>query len=338
MSDASAWAIEATASTYNPSAMRSVTPADVRAAATRIAPYVRRTPVLPLGSTTRGQLDWDVVLKLENLQVAGSFKPRGALNALLERHARAIERGVVTASGGNHGLGVAYAARRLEARATVYVPETTPVVKRERIAAWGAEVRLVGREYSAAAEAAHADAERTGRVYVHAYADAAVIAGQGTVALEFVEDAPGPLDYLLVAVGGGGLIAGMATCLRETRVSVIGVEPNGAPTLHSALAAGGPVDLERLESVAADSLGARRVGELNYELARAHVSRVALVSDSQILAAQRFLWEETQTMAEPGGAAALAALLSRSAQIPRGARVGVLVCGGNAEPGMRNEE
>src|SRR6266511_3849936 len=287
--------------------MRSVTPADVRAAATRIAPYVRRTPVLPLGSTTRGQLDWDVVLKLENLQVAGSFKPRGALNALLERHARAIERGVVTASGGNHGLGVAYAARRLEARATVYVPETTPVVKRERIAAWGAEVRLVGREYSAAAEAAHADAERTGRVYVHAYADAAVIAG-------------------------------LATCLRETRVSVIGVEPNGAPTLNSALAAGGPVDLERLESVAADSLGARRVGELNYELAREHASRVALVSDSQILAAQRFLWEETQTMAEPGGAAALAALLSRSAQIPRGARVGVLVCGGNAEPGMRNEE
>ena len=309
-----------------------VSAADIRAAAARIAPYVRRTPVLGLGRTTRARLPWDVVLKLENLQVTGSFKPRGALNALFELPKDVIARGVVTASGGNHGLGVAYAARQLGVPATVYVPETAPAVKRERIAAWGADVRLVGQEYAAAAEAAHADAEQSGRPYLHAYADGPVIAGQGTVAIEFVEDAGPPLDYVLIAVGGGGLIAGMAAYLAEQPgLTVIGVEPEGARTLRAALAAGGPVDLDHLDSLAADSLGARRVGDLNYALAREHVERVALVPDVEIVAAQRFLWEETQTVAEPGGAAALAALLCGAAEIPEGARVGVLVCGGNAE-------
>lgn len=305
--------------------------AEIQAAAERIRPYVRRTPLLELGKTLRRPLPWDVVLKLESLQVTGSFKPRGALNALLSLPQRAIKAGVVTASGGNHGLGVAYAARTLGVPATVYVPETAPLVKQQRIASWGATVRLVGREYAEAAAAAHDDAERNGKPYLHAYADAPIIAGQGTVALEFVEDAGAPaLDYLLVAVGGGGLIAGMAAAVSEMPwLTVVGIEPEGAATLYEAWQAGGPVDISRLDSFASDALGARRTGDLNYALARQHVARVELVADDDIRAAQRFLWEEVQLVAEPGGAAALAALLSGKARVPEGARVGVLVCGGN---------
>jgi threonine dehydratase len=310
-----------------------VTLRDIEAAADRIRPHIRRTPLLSLPRTLRQTLPWDVVLKLENLQVTGSFKPRGALNALLSLPPSVIAGGVVTASGGNHGLGVAYAARTLGVPATVYVPETAPSVKRERIASWGATVRLAGQEYAQAAAAAHDDAERNGRPYLHAYADPPIIAGQGTVALEFVEDAGTPwLDYLLVAVGGGGLIAGMATAVSEMPwLTVVGIEPEGAATLHAAWQAGAPVDIERLDSYASDALGARRVGDLNYALARQHVARVELVSDDDIRAAQRFLWEEIQIVAEPGGAAALAGLLSGKARVPEGARVGVLVCGGNAQ-------
>ncbi|MGE3268424.1 MAG: threonine/serine dehydratase [Chloroflexota bacterium] len=306
---------------------------EIQAAAERIRPYIRRTPLLELHQTVRRRLDWDIVLKLESLQVTGSFKPRGALNAMLSLPSEMIARGVVTASGGNHGLGVAYAARRLGVPATVYVPETAPLVKRERIASWGAEIRLVGQEYAEAAAAAHDDAEQHERPYLHAYADAPIIAGQGTVALEFVEDAGMPyLDYLLVAVGGGGLIAGMATAVSEMPwLTVVGIEPEGAATLHQAWQAGGPSDIARLDSFAADALGARRVGELNYALARQHVARIELVTDDDIRAAQRFLWEEAQILAEPGGAAALAGLLSGKARVPEGARVGVLVCGGNAQ-------
>jgi threonine dehydratase len=306
--------------------------AEIQAAAERIRPYVRRTPLLELSKTLRQPLAWDVVLKLESLQVTGSFKPRGALNALLSLPPKEIKGGVVTASGGNHGLGVAYAARTLGVPATVYVPETAPLVKQQRIASWGATVRLVGREYAEAAAAAHDDAERNGRPYLHAYADPPIIAGQGTVALEFVEDAGAPpLDYLLIAVGGGGLIAGMATAVSEMPwLTVVGIEPEGAATLYEAWQAGGPVDVSRLDSFASDALGARRTGDLNYALARQHVARVELVTDDDIRAAQRFLWEEIQLAAEPGGAAALAGLLSGKARVPEGARVGVLVCGGNA--------
>jgi threonine dehydratase len=306
---------------------------EIEAAAARIGPYIRRTPLLELRATLRAPLPWDVVLKLESLQVTGSFKPRGALNALLSLPRSEIQGGVVTASGGNHGLGVAYAARTLAVPATVYVPETAPPVKRERIASWGAEVRLAGQEYAQAASAAHDDAERNGWPYLHAYADAPVIVGQGTVALEFVADAGLPhLDYLLVAVGGGGLIAGMAAAVGEMPwLTVVGIEPEGAATLHAAWQAGGPVDIDRLDSYAADALGARRTGDLNYALARQHVARVELVTDDDIRAAQRFLWEEVQLVAEPGGAAALAGLLSGKARVPEGARVGVLVCGGNAQ-------
>jgi len=305
---------------------------DIQAAVERIRPHVRRTPLLELRQTLRQPLPWDVVLKLESLQVTGSFKPRGALNALLSLPRAEIARGVVTASGGNHGLGVAYAARTVGVPATVYVPETAPPVKQQRIVAWGATVRLVGREYAEAAAAAGDDAARTGKPYLHAYAEAPIIAGQGTVALELVEDAGAPaLDYLLVAVGGGGLIAGMATAVSEMPwLTTVGIEPEGAATLSEAWQAGRPVDVSRLDSFASDALGARRVGDLNYALARQHVARVELVTDDDIRVAQRFLWEEAQLVAEPGGAAALAGLLSGKARVPEGARVAVVVCGGNA--------
>ncbi len=313
-------------------AIQTVDAAEVRAAAARIAPYIRRTPTLDLTGTTRATYPWEIVLKLESLQVTGSFKTRGALNTLLTVGYERLTRGVVTASGGNHGLGVAYAARALGTRATVFVPETVPAMKAERIAAWGAEVRKVGREYAVAAAAAVEEAGRRGCPYVHAYADAPVIAGQGTVALEFVEDAGATLDYMLIAVGGGGLIGGVSAFLAEMPyVTVVGIEPEGAATMHAALAARGPIDIDRLDSYAADALGARRVGDLNYALARAHVARVELVTDEDIMAAQRWLWEEVQVVAEPGGAAALAGLLSGKSRVPEGARVGELVCGGNAK-------
>ncbi|MCC6179302.1 MAG: serine/threonine dehydratase [Chloroflexi bacterium] len=308
-----------------------VTAADVRIAYERIAPYIRRTPILDLGRTTRQSLPWDVTLKLENLQVSGAFKARGALNAMLLLSPAERARGVVTASGGNHGLGVAYAGRALGIPTTVYVPETAPAIKCKKLATWGADVRKIGLEYAEAARAAVEEARLSKRHYVHAYAAAPVIAGQGTVALEFVEDAgQPPLDYVLVAVGGGGLIAGVGAYLAEMPwVTVVGVEPEGAAALHAAWQAGHPVDVERLDSIAADALGARRVGDLNYALARRHAARVVLVTDEDILAAQRFLWEEVQTIAEPGAATALAGLLTGKARIPDGARVGVLVCGGN---------
>jgi len=305
-------------------------PDAVRAAAARVRPYVRRTPTLDLVGS-RQPLTWSVALKLELLQVTGSFKPRGAINRMLELDQAERARGVVAASGGNHGLAVAYAARTLGVPAHVYVPETASPVKVEKIRAWGATLHQVGQFYHQAYEAASAHARAAGLAYVHAYADPAVVAGQGTVGLEFLEDRP-ELDAILVAVGGGGLIAGIAAYVGQTnpRVQVIGVEPVGIPTLYEALRQGGPVTLERLSSIAADSLGAQSVAPLTYELARRYVERVVLIEDEDIRAAQRFLWDEVRLVAEPGGAAALAALLSGKSGLAHAARVGVLVCGSNA--------
>src|SRR5579884_3282549 len=303
---------------------------EIRRAAARIGSYLRRTPTLELVGT-RQRLPWRVALKLELLQVTGSFKPRGALNRMLELAPAERARGVVAASGGNHGLGVAYAAHVLGVPAFVYVPETASPVKVEKIRAWGAQVFQVGQFYHQAYQAAQERAEREGLAYVHAYADRAVVTGQGTVGLEFLDDCP-DLEALLVAVGGGGLISGIAAYAGQSlgRPRVIGVEPKGIPTLYEALRAGRPVTLERIESIAADSLGAQSVAPINYELARRYVERVVLVSDEDIVAAQRFLWEEVRLVAEPGGAAALAALLAGTSGLPEGARVGVVVCGSNA--------
>jgi threonine dehydratase len=290
-------------------------PGDYRAAAARIAPYVRRTPVLH--ATAGGR---PVAFKLEHLQVAGVFKIRGALNALLEKRPAQV----VTASGGNHGLGVATAARWLGVPATVFVPATVPEIKARRIAAAGAEVVKTGSVYAEAEAAAREFAARDRLYYVHAYDDPAVVAGQGTVGLEILQDIP-DCDAVAVPVGGGGLLAGVAGAIAP--VQAVGVEPEGCPTLHAAAAAGEPVEVGA-DSVAASALGASRVGELAFAAYRTHGVALALVSDAQIIAARERLWEEFRLAVEPAAATVFAAWLS--GQVP-GDNPCLLLSGANAD-------
>lgn len=301
-----------------------VTPEDVRAAFARIAPHVRRTPAwsLPRGFGHDGE----VSLKLELFQHAGSFKARGAFNTLLSEEVP--EAGVAAASGGNHGAAVAYAAMRLGHAARIFVPEIASPAKVDAIRRFGAQIVIGGPRYADALLACSIHIAASGALSVHAYDAEATIAGQGTVALEWEEDA-GPLDTVLVAVGGGGLIAGMSTWL-SGRTKVIGVEPAGSCALHAALEAGRPVDVE-VHSIAADSLGARSAGRLVHEIAAACVDQVVLVGDDAIVAAQRTLWRDFRIATEAGGAAALAALLSGAYRPRPGERVGVLLCGGNVD-------
>ena len=304
-----------------------VTRGAIETAATRIAPHVRVTPLLELEPGAFG-LDAHLTLKLEALQHTGSFKPRGAFNRILSAAVPAA--GVIAASGGNHGMAVAHAARVLGHRAEIFVPEIASPVKIDRLRRDGAHVTVGGPTYAEAFQASAARAAATGALVVHAYDQPEVLAGQGTVARELQRQAP-ELDTVLVAVGGGGLIGGMAAWLQGS-VRLVGVEPEGAPTLARALEAGHPVDVG-VGGVAADSLGARRVGALMFPLAQQFVERVALVSDEAIGDAQRALWDAVRVVAEPGGAAALAALLSGVYRPRVGERVGVLVCGANTDPG-----
>jgi threonine dehydratase len=298
----------------------------VLAARERIAGRVRRTPVLEPGPGAFG-LDTPVVLKLELLQHTGSFKPRGAFNRMLAAEVPAS--GVIAASGGNFGLAVAYVARELGHAAEVYVPETSPPVKAERIRAEGAEVRLVPGYYADALEACERRAAETGALFMHAYDQPEVVAGQGTIGAELSEQVP-DADTILVAVGGGGLLGGIAAWFASD-VRVIGVEPAACPTLTAALAAGEPVDAP-VGGVAADSLGPRRAGVIATEIAKKHVDHIVLVPDEAIVEAQRRLWDDIRAIAEPGGAAALAALVSGGYRPDAGERVAVLVCGANTDP------
>ena len=300
---------------------------DIRAAYTRIKPHVRRTPVLRSGADDFGlRLVHPLTLKLEFLQHTGTFKPRGAFNNLLSRVVPT--RGVAAASGGNHGAAVAYAAQRLGHKATIFVPDVSAPVKIARIKSYGADTRVGGARYADALEACEQFIAQSGALSVHAYDAAETIAGQGSVGLEWQEDAP-ELDTVLVAVGGGGLIAGIAAwCGR--RVTVVGVEPEGSRALHASLEAGRPVDVP-VESVAADSLGARNTGQRVYDIARQHVDHVALVADEAITQTQRLLWDRLRIAAEPGGSAALAALISGRYQPRANERVGVLLCGANVD-------
>ncbi len=300
----------------------------IRAAALRLSPWLRRTPILRLAGADLG-LPHDVVLKLELLQASGSFKPRGAFNTLLAGGVPAA--GVVAASGGNHGAAVAYAARALGVPAEIFVPELTGAAKRVRIESYGARLVVGGADYDAARRASEARAAETGALLVHAYDQPTVLEGQGTVALEFDEDAPG-LSHVLVATGGGGLIGGMAGWYGAGRTRLVSVEPEGCPTLATALRDGRPVPAP-VGGLAADSLGARQVGALMFPLAQQAVEAAVLVPDGAIRQAQRLLWEAARVVAEPGGATALAALLCGAWTAPAGAQVGVLVCGGNCEPG-----
>jgi threonine dehydratase len=268
-----------------------------------------------------------VSLKLELFQHAGSFKTRGAFNTLLSEPVPPA--GVAAASGGNHGAAVAYAAGRLGIPARIFVPEIASPAKIAVIRQHGAEVVIGGARYADAQVACDRSVAETGALRVHPFDAPATIAGQGTVALEWEEDGPA-IDTVLVAVGGGGLIAGMAAWWAG-RVKVVGVEPDGSRALQAALEADGPVDVE-VNSVAADSLGARRAGDLVFAIARTAVDRVVLVTDEAILDAQRRLWRELRLAAEPGGAAALAALMCGAYRPQPGERVGVLLCGANVDP------
>jgi threonine dehydratase len=300
---------------------------DIRAAYARIQPHVRRTPVIRANAGDFDvPLDHPLALKLEFLQHTGTFKPRGAFNNLLSRAVPAA--GVAAASGGNHGAAVAYAAQRLGHKATIFVPDVSSPVKIARIKGYGADTRVGGARYADALDACNAFIATSGALSVHAYDAAETIAGQGSVGLEWEEDAT-DLDTVLVAVGGGGLIAGIAAWYGR-RVKVVGVEPEGSRALHASLEAGRPVDVT-VESIAADSLGARNTGQLVYDIARQNVDHVALVPDDAIVAAQRLLWDRLRVATEPGGAAALAALTSGRYNPRADEKVGVLLCGANVD-------
>ena len=289
-----------------------------------IRPYIRRTPVIEVDGGDFGLAFPELVFKLELLQHTGSFKARGAIANLLLRDAPAA--GVVAASGGNHGVAVAYAAMKLGKRATIFVPTVASQVKMERIRGYGAELVVTGDRYADALAASEEWIRKSGAMPVHAYDQEETLLGQGTVGYEFEAQDP-KLDTLLVAVGGGGLIGGISAWYGG-RVKIIGVEPEAAPTLSRALEAGRPVDAEA-GGIAADSLAPKRVGELMFPIAQKYVSRVELVSDEAIIDAQKALWNVLRIATEPGGAAAFALLLSRRYEPKQGERVGVLLCGGN---------
>jgi threonine dehydratase len=289
-----------------------------------IRPHIRRTPVVEVQGADFGLACAPLMLKLEQLQHSGSFKARGAFANLLLRDIPPA--GVVAASGGNHGAAVAYAALKLHKPAKIFVPTVASPAKVERIRGYGADLVVTGERYADALAASEDWAARSGALPVHAFDQAETMLGQGTLGTEWEEQAPG-LGTLLVPVGGGGLIAGIAAWYGG-KIRVVGVEPEAAPTLTRALAAGRPVDAEA-GGVAADSLAPRRVGELVFPIAQRLVQRVVLVSDDAIREAQEALWKTLRAVAEPGGAAALAALLSRGYQPGPEERVGVLISGGN---------
>jgi threonine dehydratase len=306
-----------------------ITREDVDQAAGRTGGLIRRTPLMQADRDADGCQVW---FKCEFMQHTGTFKARGALNRILaskERGELRADVGIVVASGGNAGLANAYAAKQLGVPATVFVPEAAPAVKVAKLEAIGATVVQGGSEYAAAYQAAVAHAEQTGAIYCHAYDQPEIAAGAGTVGAELLEQLP-DVDTVLVAVGGGGLMAGVAAAV-EGSAKVVAVEPETAPTLHAALAAGGPVDVS-VSGIAADSLGARRVGDIGFSVAvRCGVVSV-LVTDEQIVAARSALWNDYRIVVEHGAAAAYAALASGAYVPAKDERVAVILCGANTDP------
>lgn len=318
-----------------------LTISDVDQARSLIAGHVRQTPVIAVEGAVFGVAE-PVFLKLEMLQHAGSFKPRGAFNRILGAAASAPlpADGVIAASGGNHGLAVAYVARQLGIRAHIFVPEAASAVKLARIRALGATVSVTGAMYAEAYDACLRHAATSGALFVHAYDQPEVVAGQGTVGRELMTQAD--VDTVLVAVGGGGLAAGVRLGVGPG-VKLVAVEPERIPTLHAALAAGQPVDVE-VGGVAADALGARRIGDLAFEILTAnqahgpravHGSRQihsVLVTESAIVQTRQRLWDQLQLASEPAGATAAAALLSGAYAPEPGERVAAIICGANTDP------
>jgi threonine dehydratase len=298
----------------------------IAATAERIAPYIRRTPMLRVAAADFGLAGAPLALKLELFQHSGSFKARGAFTSLLERDIP--EAGVVAASGGNHGAAVAFAARRLGVRAKIYVPTVASQTKIERLRAYGAELVVGGDRYADALAASEEWIASSGARGVHAYDQIETLRGQATLGKELAED--GGFDTVLVAVGGGGLIGGIAAWFAGSAVRVVGVEPEAAPTLYDARAAGEPVDAPA-GGIAADSLAPRRIGTLPFAIAHDHVADVVLVTDDAIREAQRALWDTVRIATEPGGAAAFAALLSGRYAPAERERVCVILCGSNTD-------
>ncbi|MBI4472022.1 MAG: threonine/serine dehydratase [Acidobacteria bacterium] len=295
----------------------------------RIRGRVRHTPTVPF-TPLRDRLPCGVWLKLENLQVTGSFKPRGAVNHALSIPPEELKLGLLTASGGNHGLGVAYAGSLLSVPVTVYVPEKANQARRDRLARWGAEVIVEGRDWDDSYAAAVRDHERTKRPLIHPFNDPFVIAGQGTVGVELVEDGGVAFDAVVIAIGGGGLIAGVSLAIKSMspKTRVIGVEPTGAASMLASVKANRLVELPEIRTIA-DTLSARRVGELTLELTQRYVDEIVLVDDAAMVRATKFLWNEFNLLVEPSAAASLAALLEEKLKIAAGSRVGIVVCGGN---------
>jgi threonine dehydratase len=289
-----------------------------------IRPHIRRTPILEVDGADFGLDAIKIVFKLELFQHSGSFKARGAFTNILTREVPAA--GVVAASGGNHGAAVAFAAMKLGKPATIFVPSVAAQTKLDRIRGYGAELVIEGDRYAESLEASEVWIAKSGALPIHAYEGTETLLGQGTLGFELEEQDP-KLDSLLVAVGGGGLIGGVAAWYQD-RIKIFAVEPFTAPTLERALNAGRPVDAPA-GGIAADSLAPRQVGQQMFPIAQQYVREVVLVTDEEILEAQKRLWEAVRIVAEPGGAAAFAALLSGRYRAQPGERVGVIVCGGN---------
>ena len=304
--------------------MSEITSERIAAAAELIRPHVRHTPVMTVSMADFGLTGGAIDLKLECLQHSGSFKARGAFTNLLTRDVP--DAGVVAASGGNHGAAVAYAAMKLGTKATIFVPSISAKAKTDRIKSFGADLVIGGDRYADALAASEIFARESGALQIHAFNQPETLIGQGTLGQEIEDDLPG-IDTLLVAVGGGGLIGGIAAWYRG-RVKIVAVEPEEAPTLNMALAAGQPVDAPA-GGVAADSLAPKQVGQLMFPIARDHVGQSVLVTDDAIRRAQKALWDSVRLASEPGGAAAMAAILSGRYIPAAGERVAVLVCGSN---------
>lgn len=302
-----------------------ITPHDIAATYERIRPYVRRTPILELSGAELGLPPCTVILKLEMTQHAGSFKTRGAFANLLLRDGPAA--GVAAASGGNHGAAVAYAARELGIPARIFVPTISSPAKVQRIRDSGADLVIGGDRYGDALAASEAWIRESGALPVHAFDQRETLLGQGSVGLELAEQAA-PLDTVMTAVGGGGLIGGIAAWFAGS-VRVVGVEPHEAPTLTRALEAGAPVDAPAGASIAADSLAPYRIGELVFPIAQQFIPQVLLVSNDDIRNAQQTLWNAARVVAEPGGAAAFGALLAGRYAPREGERIAVVVSGAN---------
>jgi threonine dehydratase len=305
-------------------AFNEITKCDIEVAFRAIRVHVRRTPVIEICGSELGLQKFRLTLKLESMQYAGSFKTRGAMTNLLLRDIPPA--GVTAASGGNHGAAVAYAAMKLGVPARIFVPRISSPAKIRRIREFRADLVVGGDCYADALSAAEKWTAESGSLPVHAFDQRETLLGQGTLGMEFEEQAP-TLNTVLSSVGGGGLVGGIAAWF-QGKIRVVGVEPEASPTLSKALSAGRPVDCEA-GGLAADSLAPRRIGEAVYPIAARYVAKVVLVSDDDIRSAQLVLWDKLRIVAEPGGAAAFAALLSRKYQPAEGDHVGVVISGGN---------